>query len=598
MGVLERLFCTLRGDKPLVIRKINPFSVEIPSGFKELYGYKVLSGTERVLTLGEDTIEKISAFKGTEPNRYLYFVIARDREPKTGLFKTDIYMFGHEPAFLDLTAKTLGEKKFQKLKGYEIANILTNLAFVKNRLSITPQRKIIEMNNYFSEKDLGPTQEKSYNIMKELDWENIKVYWGGEYKGTQVDWDTVLSLPWTGVLYITIDVNDQSFSIKKKREKSIQDVKTFAEMQENIEKGTKDYVGISIAFYTRDEDVEDYIINLFYALGFVPLKKNYGIEMLVRGTPLLYKDFDFFFQTTPLLAEQYGIYQFTKNVMPKEVGIYGMDRFGSYVAYNIFEENENAHCVIVAPPGSGKSVGIQKMVTTILKVDIEKLINGEAQDIENVRIRHIDKGFSAELFYKLLKLRGFKVDIMSPRPSEIAFNPCEIESEEDYEFSEQIINLCLEAIKQEPLKGFESSFYKRALKIAKESDIRKTYYSKTISSLNKIEPLKDVVQELYKRGYTDRDIIGEIKEPEFSFLLQPVLSDVYRVLNDWDVSGLTKKEREELDSLIAKINALLQEPMLNIPAKISFKNTQIFYMDYEFLRESKFFAPIMLTILK
>lgn len=609
--MLETLFYKLRGDKPLVVKVIGENHVEIPSAFRNVYGARIISTNEFVLTI-DQRIESLIRLSYPKADRYLFVVMARDREASSGLLYTEGYVLSYEPTLLNSFINVCGQKNFQKLKGYELANVLFRLHSVKRNIFLTPDYRIRVTGEPFTKEDRGPVDLKYYGLSKEINPKDIRVFVGSTINNKRTDWEMILSTEWTGVLWVILNLNNLEFFIKEKGNRGHR--KVFKEMEEKYKTGQVKYVGVSTYFFTREEEgLEETVPLIFEGLGFETIEKTYAKDFFVEATPLLAKDYDFQFFVAPEIAGSYAFYQYEKNKLPETVSIYGRNRFGNYVAFNQFEECKNPHALILAPSGTGKSVFMQGMTRRILRVDIEKLVRGIGhQSLPNVRIRYFDKGYSAELFFRLLQIRGYDVDIVSPDPTKMYINPLEIETyvnekgervidESDYDFAIALVNTFLVAIGSEPLVGHEIRFFRELLKKARTNERFMYYAGAKIREIARLDGLAYVYEKLRTEyGYKPEQLIKEIKEPEFEFLKQPILSDIHRLAENVNVSELTKEERAALEKMKTKIKALADTvKQIDRPSAVSFKNSQILYIDYEKLSHNKhLFVPFLLAILK
>ena len=296
---------------------------------------------------------------------------------------------------------------------------------------------------------------------------------------------------------------------------------------------------------------------------------------------------------TPDVGCKYLVTQLERDRIPERPMIYGKSRLQNYVAFSYFDtdESENPHAIVLAPSGSGKSFESQGEIAQILDVDVGKLVRGEPiTNRDNpFRIRYFDKGYSAEIFFKLLKLRGYDVEIFSARPSELRFNPCEIFDEEDYEFSAHFVNAVLETLKLEPMQGDEVLLYIKTLRKAKEDDRLKYYLSQKVSIVK--SKSENLYRKIKEAGFKDDDLIADVvKKKGFENLSQPTLVDVHRLL--------TNTEGEVAKNLLKKLSAVAEIPMFSFVSEIDIRSAKIFYLDIELLAESPYFVPLMLAILR
>lgn len=594
--MLENFFMSLQGLSPLVVDRIEKDHVLTPSGFNTLYGFQLASNVERVKTAGVDTIKKLIALQSPLRNKTIYLVIKRDRLEDT--FLDSVYYLSFNREVLQVLSEAFGSSNVRWLKGYELANVLLSL------ILLTPITTVKD----FERKDVGmvfresvPVREKFYRLVKEVDPWTYQVLLGGGHTGTVSNFERLFLLDWSGVIYVSLDFNDPSNILKRKAASSLKHFKTLKEMEKAVRDGTTQYVGVSACMVSK-ENIKEVGTDILYGLGFNAIPLQNSLYLYALSTPLLVKDPDFEFFLLPEVVKDYLIYSYAKSSFPQQAELAGKNRYGAFVSYSFFEENDNPHCMIFAPSGAGKSFAMQNMIANILRLDVSKVFNGETFGIKpGVRVRYFDKGFSAEIFFRLLKERKVDVGIFSARPDDLTLNPCEVFSDEgeEYDFSLYVVNACLEAAGTTPLIDMEAIFYRNALREVVRNVSYRGMLSKQISYISQAPALGETYRKLKELGYSDMDYIHEIREPEFNHIKQPLLADVIRVLQTQSGSvSLTTREKEAVKSAIGKLSVLSGEPNLKYPTQIDLRSHRLIYLDFEHLSRSKYFVPIVLTIFK
>ena len=601
--MIEGVLFSLAGVKPLVVLRRHRDSVEVPLTFRHIYGAKVVSNIERIKVPPESAVKKFLAVQGK--GKVLYMVILKDMEKRTGFYTHEVYYFSFSRDLINLLPNIFGGENVRLMTGLELLNALYSCMYARSGVEIDEFRGVpIKRGQFFSEQDGEFVLEKSKRLTKEIDPDDYRVFIGVAYEGQPFDLDSVFYLPWRGVLWIGLELGSVESMLKEKEHKATYEGGVFRTALAEFRQGVGEYGGIRAVLITRErERAEDFAVPLFQALGFSAVEVKNLLSVYVKGTPLSVRDWDFTYVVPGSVLTKYMVYSYEKTTVPEEVEVWGKNRNGSYVAFNVFTENPAPHVGIFAPTGAGKSFSLQNMISQILRADIKKLYMGESVRLrDDVRIRYFDKGFSAELFFRLLRERGADVGLFSARLDEITFNAVEVEedSEEEYEFAINSVNVCLKELSLDVLDGYEQAWLERALRTLRRLGRGGSYMANSsVVALKKYPALEGVYERLRKKGYSDRDRLGDLKEEEFEFLFRPTLVDVLRFLNTKvsDVS-LTKEEKHAVERLKTKVEALAQHDTLALPTQVNLAMHRLIYLDYEFLSSSKYFVPIMLGIMK
>ncbi len=597
--MITSLLWNLIGTKPLIVRNIESDHVIINSGFETLYGARVISYGEKPKTFSEETIKRVAGLSSS--GLILFIAIARFKEKREGYRTTEVYYFSFNKDLMNVLKNAL-EERFILMSGEEVANVLLKLMMAESTLEYMPEeKKLINKDRFISGE--GIVRDEFFAIVHEIDPDEYRVYAGINYEGYEnaIDWERMLSTPFEGVVWITLDFTDQGILIRRKKTRAGEFGKVFKEMEEKQKEGTQKYVGISCVFITKDKRADEYVVNFLGSLGFTALELKNTKDLHIRSTPIIVRDMDFTYLTDITLASRYTLTDYEKTYVPERIDISGVSRRGSFVAYSLFEENPAPHAVVFAKTGSGKSFGLQNIVCQILGLDVAKLYEGLPQGIRNVRIRYIDKGFSAEGLFLLMKERGIPTGVFSSELEKFTFNVCEVEDELDLEFSLQTVNACLFALGQEPLKGLETNIYTKALRYFQKNKKEVSYANFHLKVLSSIDSLREVYEELIRKGYSPNEIIGNVVEKEegYDFLLQPTLGDIIRYLGGEEENlSATEDYRQAVKSLKTKLEVLNSYPQISLPSRVNLSMHDLIYIDVEILSKSVFFVPLVLGILK
>lgn len=587
----------------LYVRHILESGVEVNTNFRFLYGLRLVGNTEVYRHLPEEVLRDLLSSTVPEsrayPNKYLFTVFYRTRT-REGFYVNEVYFLSYDRFLVRSLQNSLGSNAVL-MKGYELANALIRLQTLFDDIQLR-DKKLMRQVRYFTEEDVfSPPVERTYReVVKQIEAKKRRegrekrVFAGARLgEADAINFEQVVSLPWTGVLWIMLDLNDLSFVLKKRAETIYPERAEWLEVREAYLSGKFPLVGNSVFLVTEDEEVDEYKLVLFSALGYIPVEKIVDRGTIISSTILTRRDMDYVHLITPEVACRYVPLTIERGYVPEEPMIYGRNRFGSYVAFSYFDtnESENPHAITLAPPGSGKSFSMQNEVVTTLGVDLPALLKGKEAPPLNpkFRIRYFDKGYSAELLFKLLSLRSYDVEIFSSRPSELRFNPCEIHDEEDYEFSAEMINAILEVMKLEPLTGEERLLFLKTLREVKENDRYKYYLSQHVSILKKRSP--ELYEKVRRAGFKDDDLMGEVvRSGKFENLAQPTVADVHRLV--------TNVNDPASESLARKLQNVSDVPMFSFVSEVDVKGSKLFYMDLELLAENPYFVPLLLGIMR
>jgi hypothetical protein len=432
--------------------------------------------------------------------------------------------------------------------------------------------------------------------------QKIRAYLGVNLQDlANVDWERVLLTDWEGVLWITFQFADFTNYIKGKIMLTEGKEKAIWKRIKEANKTKLNLVGIEAFLLGREMDLNTAISVMNY-LQFNTQEYFYKYHSLIEDTPIkfydahyeLLDDIMFVRNLIPISLEKY-----LQNSKPL---IWGLNINKTYVNYSPFEEATAPHTVSIAQAGSGKSVAMVETVRQALNLDIDKVVKeGILPKIEKgVKIRYFDKGYTAELFFKLLKIRGLNVFMFSLSPEQIRINPCEIiDPETDFGFSTEFISLILRTINLEPLKGAEAIIYQKVLREIYNNDGLKFIMGKQLRYF-KEKGLLNIYETLKKDGFGDNDWIGDIvksNKEKYSFLRQPLISDIHRYLIEIKSADIVE-DKKALESLIVKLNTISDIPIFNSLTELNIKNADLIYIDLDKLSSSPYFVPIVLGILK
>lgn len=247
-----------------------------------------------------------------------------------------------------------------------------------------------------------------------------------------------------------------------------------------------------------------------------------------------------------------------------KVDFYGKNIYNAFVNY-CFRANENPHAVLIADTGTGKSVALQKILSSVLRIDYKKLTIDRWSE---VKTRYFEIGGSSALLQQMLKrLYPNDVGLIEGSLENMKFSMIDVKTTEvlgetkvdkdSLSLSIQLLNVVLKENNEIPLTATEQTLYEKAIiKLYKE----KLYKNKTISLLRRISPeaYKIYLDKFDEKGYVGTTRISEITDcGNLDNLMKPTLDDLISLLQEVSSSAsLSNPEREAYHTLILKVTAV------------------------------------------
>ena len=621
------------------VKHLTKEGIKIVHSVEDLYVYKMESDTERIITANERAVKRIlerSKFFQKEGWFYIVinkkktvdkFMFEKDKVEEEPLFKIDIYFLTH----IDDFARELGLTTYRKLKGEELVRELYKIITLqevvyidrreyklKSSLQVEKPRNMLRIPLEILQAETPEERIMRYGIetiMSDID--NYKVYIGAYPSPTdKVLWNEIFNADWEGSLWLCFNVNNPLSFLKARRigeiDKERIDKWTF--LIEEYEKGELSLGRIIPILITRKDfdNNEKSILDTFKFLGFYEVidvasnKKDY-----LLSTPILYTDIEYETLKTEKELKNYIIISGLKQVEPEKALLWGQSKRKNFVNFNLFcsspqrEANLNPHFTIIAPSGAGKSFNLELLIVQALNLDLQSLYFGEEEYKKylrnNIRVRYFDKGYSAELLFKLMEHRGLEVGIFATNIDEVSFNVIELEELkiEEILFSLNLINTILEIKQVEPIKGIESSLFQEALKALYSPENQKTWLSKGMEIIALGKKMDFVLEKIKEEDYTLTPEQIAKKYPEFANIDKPLIGDLKKLLAD-EFMRKYKDDPEmikHIRSLMEKLE-VLTDTIFDKPTRLNLKNAKYFYMDIEKIRDNEYFIPIMLAIIK
>lgn len=565
--------------------------------FSDIYGVE-LRGNDTIINFLNDSIinQLIRDYKTSE-NSYLFYCIQ-----KQGKYQKQ-YIFSHNKSLVKIIANYFGTKI---LDGNKLINVLynqylQNTYYIENK-QIKQSLIINKSNNLESEPEFMSFKRLiRQSILKNLnEIDCFQAYKSLEIN--QTDLQQLFKLDFEGSIWFYFDLSKRRIEnhIQKliNYTKMMGDKRPFIELKNKYDHNETELILVnSVMFLKKYSEEQIGIIGSCLKTSY--LHKELFRTQLLNKMPIKYRDSDFDF-----LVQQNYLNNFIgtchkKNA--KKPDIYGIDKNGAFINYSFSEENDNPHSVIIAKPGSGKSVSKQKIIAQMIDFNPKTMYcSNLGSDIGQVKVRSYDIGFSDENFVKLIKANPKnKVSIINSNFDGFSYNLVNLnenlsneEFEADLDFCVSLTNIILFTQNSEPLTLDETTLYKNTIQYiykTKEYDERKV--------LNLRDNNNEIYQKLIDLKYSDYDLLNNIKEQEFDFLKKPLLKDVIKKTNLKSEDKQEKEEtRQHYSSLTNKLNSINGLKIFSEFDKFKAQETDFLSMDLNNFKESSLFAPIFFAI--
>jgi len=593
------------------IRYVHSNDVAITYGFDTLYGLK-LEGTGELIksVSGEEFRALLRRSRNSGRRDNVFSLVIKKTKLKCwpsdfeNAYRTEIFLFTFSPILWKELEVLTG---FKPMTGEELANSLFRVHTLTDEYYFEDRGVTFKNLPHFSEDTVFfPPVGKSYQTYWRNEVEKAKqvgeypfiVMKALSYVPMNPDFTPLVKVPWEGVFWFRFNLNNVYGVLKNRASilSSERERKFWKEFSEKYKEGEADAGIMEITFISRKDVIP---VEIFTSLGINPIEWSLDAEKIVKETPLLLAEENFEIISYPEDMAKFIPVSFVKTKSVKAVDtIYGINQFGEFVSYSFFDEGQSPHACIIAPARSGKSFLLQKLAVELMDVDPEALWSGEGLPEERdlpVYIRWFDVGFSAEFLVRLLKERGYPVEIVSPYP-DVKVNPFEIDSYEDIDTAVTIVNLILTTKGEEALKGLEDAALRQTLMAYLD-------YKKELSFwlTEPIRILKDFYPETYRellsKGYDDDTRIGEIAD-EYKVFSYPRTVDVIRIAKDLKL-GLPDSATEELkafDSLIRKLKVIAGIQNFKYWSDFSSSKAKLTYFDLSFIKGTSYFVPLYYAI--
>lgn len=611
LGVpLYTFFNEYHSNSGLLIDAINEESVVLNTPLGELYGIELRTGSNIHFFLDKLFIDDIISSYKNYNNATLYYVMHKQEKWHKQ------YLFSYNPAIIKKLSSV-----FQSplLSGKELLNVIHDL-YLQNSFYVDSDKKNIFRNMTISQDTTEQEPEfmsfkraVRQSLYKSLN--DIDVFQG--FKNLERAETNLLGLFHTdfeGSLWFVFDFNETR--IKGHINKLINETKLagnkkpFLELKDIYNQGNQELVIVNAIGFLKKYS-EDTVSSLGSNLKTAFIPRDLFRNKSIKQTLLKQRDIDFDFLVKAEFLNHF-IASCHKKITPK-ADIYGIDKNGGFVNFSFSAENNNPHSVIIARPGSGKSVAKQKIMSQMIKLDFN---TGKCHNLgsepNNVKIRSYDIGFSDENFIKVIKnnpensvahiessLFKFRYNLITTEMTrDDDFYDLNSEAKEafiaDTTFATELASLILEESggDREGLSSSEKSSFR---KIIEELYIKKDYHNYRIQVLEKEH--QEIYNEILSLGYLKTDYIANIKEEKFAYLKRPLLGDAIKVANIYaNNQQLKGTDREVYASLAGKLDSIQKLDIFSTFDKVEIADADVISMDLNNFKESSLFIPIFFSI--
>lgn len=597
----------------LLVDYINDDNVILNTKFGNLYGIELASGKNIHQFVPKNVIDNIISNYKTYPDASLYYIIH-----KQGKWHKQ-YLLSYNKAIIRLLSEYYDSNL---LSGKELINIIHDL-FLQNSFVVNDDKKIINRHMVIS-KDFAEQEPEFMSFKRAIrqslykSLNEIDLFQG--FKNTDNMETNLLKLfeiDFEGSVWFLFDFCESR--IKTHINKLINETKLagnkapFIELKNLYNSGDEELCIVnSVAFLKKYS--EDTIASIGDKMKISYIPRELFRADSIKKTLLKQRDIDFDF----LVKSDY-LYNFIASCHKKntkKADIYGIDKNGGFVNYSFSAENNNPHSVIIARPGSGKSVSKQKIMAQMIKLDFA---TGKAHNLGsnpgNVKIRSYDIGFSDEKFIKILKdnsennvahvessYSDFRYNLISVEmPANKTYNQLTKDEREIFEadivFASELAALIYSEANGGGREGFSADEIATLKNIIKELYIKKEYTQYRVKLLSTIPVHMESYQRIIELGYSDNDCLQNIKEPGFEIFKKPLISDAIKIASIYAESKQIRAEEAEIfKSLVSKLRTIEKQEIFSTFDKIEITEADVLSMDLNNFKESSLFVPIFFCI--
>lgn len=354
-------------------------------------------------------------------------------------------------------------------------------------------------------------------------------------------------------------------------------------------------------------------------LGFEIIEKKYDKLEIIRKTMLLTRELDYD-KLLPLnyLSKIMGV-RTRKNVTKKDlqaikkpwtqvsVDFWGEDLYGGFANF-CYRANENPHCVFIGDAGTGKSVAVQKILSSILRIDYDK---EEIGRFRQTKTRYFEIGGSSAQMLKFIKqIYSDDIGIIKGTLDNMKFSVTDVRVTEDnglvtlnsdsLKMCIYLVNIILKENNEEPLSASEQAIYGEYLKYLYE---KKAYKIKTIAELRAISPeaYSEYIETFRAKGYRDSDRLNELKDVgDIENLLKPTVSDLISIVESKSMATqISDVDRNMHNSLILKLRAIkdVESGLYGALSSLKFNDKRFYSFEFNHIKEDPSLLRIVFSFL-
>ncbi len=587
--------------------RIYPFG----TGFKELFGLTSIGLTDGVETLTEEEGKAVALRLKDEPLSSLFLLVKRtplENYPGTA-FKEELLLITPFEGALSLF-----EGNLKILTGEELARSMMRCLTYSSPYRVKGKKVELPYSNIPADSLFEPPLGSFYRsvFLNEIEkrkkrGDRIAIY-KGAYPVKAPEPQKLFQVPWSGILGIRFMFYSKSLERVASARGGItqsrrEDRALWGDFVRKIKNAQALPVLVETTLYLDSlwgEREANAVLR--GALGQEPLLWFEGYREWIENTFVAVSDdaFELFYAGDRETADSCGLYPYWKLFFKKlgknyEVSspqVYGINKEKNFRSYHFFKEGNIPSAGSVAPPRSGKSFYNQGIVCQFAGINPKELLEGEPEKKNlDAFVCYFDVGYSAEFLVKLLKLRGFSVEVVIPDES-IRINPFEVEDSYDVEVAVKVINLLFEIRGEKGLTVGEEGILRKTLSFFAEDRSFLDYYQLNILYHEaEYRPLYERALEL---GYDPFTPFSKLKEKEFDFLKHPTVNTVLKFLES--LRGVSKSDVEAIDGLVKKLEEIRKIPNFSGWSTFSFKRREFIYFELSKIKESTLFAPLYLLI--
>lgn len=587
---LEGMFNSFYSNKGIIVDYIKDDSLIINTPFKEIFAIEIEGNSNIANFLDTEAINTIYRTYKNDEKAFIFYTIL-----KQGYYQRQ-YIFSYHKDMLKVIAAFFG---VNLMSGNDIANTIIDL-FLQNNFYI--QDKHIHRTISLDFENIHHTIESNYLQFKKIARENIysnlnKTHLYQSYKMLDIkrtDLQKLFTLNFNGAVWYFFDFYykhiENSIARLINTAKVVGNKQYFMDLEKAYRGDEIDLCVVNATLHLKDYD-SSVIGQIANCLKTDFIKKDfYRVESL-RKTPLKYRDTEFDFIAPGQYLENF--IASVKKKSAKNPDIWGFDKNGGFINYSFTEENENPHFMFIARSGSGKSFQKQKIMAQVINVNYDNA----KTDLEFVKLRDYDIGFSSEEFMKFLKSnKENNITIISSEIKDFSYNICNLDInntetlEADLQFQTDLISLILQSKGERALSVGVSSLFQEVIRKIYDHQEYRDYRIKEIHK-------EETKKELLELGYNEDDLIRNIKEEKYEYLKKPLLKDVINFCAIQQENRQIKEEDRETYAILAK--NLEDIDRLKIFSRFDEGNlsmSDILSMDLNNFKEMDLFVPIFVSI--